>query len=70
VAIGLVLLEGIILLIFNWRCPLTVAGYRYSDTKEVGFDIFIPKWIAKYNKFIFTIIFAAGFVLVFLRLML
>lgn len=68
VAIGLIVREGIILLIFKWRCPLTVVGYKYSDTKEVGFEIFIPKWLAKHNKMIFAIIFAAGLVLVAARI--
>jgi len=68
IAIGLVVLEGIILLIFKWRCPLTVVGYKYSNTKEVGFDIFIPKWLAQHNKTIFTIIFGAGLILVVLRI--
>lgn len=68
IAIGLVVLEGIILLIFKWRCPFTVVGYKYSDTKETGFDIFLPKWLAKHNKIIFTIIFLAGLILVALRI--
>ena len=68
VSIGLVVLEGIILLIFKWRCPLTVIGFKYSDTKEVGFDIFLPKWLAKHNKAIFTAIFVLGSILVAIRL--
>ena len=68
IAIGLVLVEVIILLIFKWRCPLTVAGYKYSETKEIGFDIFLPKWLAKYNKTIFSALFAVEIVLISYRL--
>ncbi len=68
VAIGLVVLEGLILIAFKWRCPLTVVGYKYSETKEMGFDIFIPKWLAKHNKTIFTLTFVAGLIAVALRL--
>ena len=50
VAIGLVVIEGFVLMTFKGKCPLTVLGYKYSDNQDVGFDIFIPKWLAKNNK--------------------
>ena len=50
IAIGMVMLEGLVLLSFGWRCPLTVAGEKYTDNHEAGFDIFLPKWIAKITK--------------------
>ncbi|MCL2402371.1 MAG: hypothetical protein FWC90_06985 [Oscillospiraceae bacterium] len=62
--IGLVFVEAIILLIFKWRCPLTVLGRKYTDNPSVGFDIFLPVWLANHNKLIFSILFAAGLVLV------
>jgi hypothetical protein len=64
IAIGLVILEGFILLIFKWKCPLTVLGAKYTDNQQVGFDIFLPAWLAKNNKLIFTTIFAIGVILV------
>lgn len=69
IAIGLVVLEGLILLLFGWRCPLTVAGKKYTDNYETGFDIFLPKWIAKNNKAIFGTLFGIGVVSVILRLL-
>lgn len=69
IAIGFVVLEGIILLIFKWKCPLTVLGYKYSDNHEVGFDIFLPKWLAKNNKSIFSSIFAIGVIITIYRLL-
>ncbi|WP_438447821.1 hypothetical protein [Gorillibacterium sp. sgz5001074] len=68
-AIGLVVLEGVVLLAFKWRCPLTVWAYRYTDERHPGFDIYLPEWLAKHNKTIFTSIFAAGTVLTVYRLL-
>lgn len=67
IAIGLIVLEGIILMFFKWTCPLTVVARRYSDSTKNNFDIFLPEWLAKHNKTIFTTIFLAGLVLVLIR---
>ncbi|KAB3538538.1 hypothetical protein F8154_01800 [Alkaliphilus pronyensis] len=69
IAIGLVVLEGIVLLAFKWKCPLTVLGYKYTDNREIGFDIFLPKWVAKNNKVIFTAIFVVGLLITLYRLL-
>lgn len=69
IAIGLVVMEGIVLLIFKWRCPLTVLGLKYTDSNETGFDIFLPKWLARNNKTIFTTIYLIGVIIVIFRLM-
>ena len=68
IAIGLVIMEGIILFIFKWKCPLTIIGYKYTDNHDVGFDIYLPRWLAKYNKIIFTTIFVIGLLTVIFRL--
>ncbi|MFT4831653.1 MAG: hypothetical protein ACI815_001303 [Psychroserpens sp.] len=70
IAIGLVIGEGIVLLIFKMFCPLTVLARNYSDSKKDNFDIFLPNWLAKYNKIIFTSLFVLGLVLVLFRVML
>ena len=67
IGIGLVLMEGIILLIFKMFCPLTVIARRYSDSEKDNFDIFLPNWLAKYNKLIFTSIFVLALLLVVYR---
>lgn len=69
IGIGLVIGEGVVLLICGWRCPLTLLGKKYSDTQEDGFDIFLPGWLAKHNKAIFTTLFAIGVVIVLYRLL-
>ncbi len=67
ISIGLVIVEGLVLLLFKMFCPLTVIARRYSDSEKANFDIFLPEWLAKYNKEIFTSIYLAGVILVLLR---
>lgn len=69
IAIGSVLVEGIVLVIFKSKCPLTVLGYKYADHHEVGFDIFLPKWLAKNNKVIFGTIYMIGILITIYRLL-
>jgi hypothetical protein len=51
---GLIGLEGIILLIFNKMCPLTIMARKYSSSQKHNFDIYLPEWLAKYNKQIYS----------------
>lgn len=69
IAIALIVVEGIILLINGWRCPLTIVGEKYTQQNDVGFDIFLPRWVAKNNKTIFTTIYSIGVMLVLYRLL-
>ncbi len=66
-AIGLVLLEAFVLLFNHWYCPLTIVARRYSDSERDNFDIFLPEWLARHNKWIFSILFGLGVLLVLLR---
>ena len=67
IAICLVVFEGGVLLFFNKSCPLTIWARKYSDSQRDNFDIFLPNWLAKYNKLIFTTIFLIGFALALFR---
>lgn len=51
---GLFILEGITLLLFKFFCPLTVLARKYSNSIKENFDIYLPNWLAKYNKLIYT----------------
>ena len=62
--IGLVFVEGIVLFLCKGKCPFTLLGYKYTNNPQVGFDIFLPAWLAKNNKLIFTILFLIGLTLV------
>ncbi len=61
-AIFTILSEGLILLIFKWSCPLTVVAGRYTDDRMVNFDIFLPEFIARHNKLIFTVLYIIGII--------
>jgi len=64
ICLGLLVLETAVLVFNKWTCPLTPMARRYSDEKSDNFDIYLPNWLAKYNKIIFGIIFIAGILLV------
>ncbi|WP_299990777.1 hypothetical protein [uncultured Pontibacter sp.] len=56
ICLGLIVLEGLVLLVFNKMCPITVVARHYSDSTKDNFDIFLPNWLARYNKAIYTTI--------------
>jgi hypothetical protein len=58
--IALVLVECLVLAINRMRCPLTGVAARYTDDRRDNFDIYLPLWLARYNKLIFGCLFAAG----------
>jgi len=62
-----VFVEGMVLAIFKGSCPLTVVARKYSSSTKENFDIYLPNWLAKYNKLIFTTLFLIGFTLVLIR---
>ncbi|TDQ16421.1 hypothetical protein DFQ04_2539 [Algoriphagus boseongensis] len=69
IGIAMIIAEGLTLAIFKMHCPLTVWARKYSDSTRENFDIFLPEWLAKYNKLIFTTIFLIGFLLVLYRIL-
>jgi uncharacterized membrane protein len=60
ILIGLVAVEVLILLANGFRCPLTAVAARYTDDRRDNFDIYLPLWLARYNKQIFGTLFLAG----------
>lgn len=54
ICLGLIVLEGIVLVIFKKMCPVTLIARNYSTSTKHNFDIFLPEWLAKYNKLIYT----------------
>ena len=66
--VGAVLLECIVLLINKWTCPLTPLARKYSNSHSHNFDIYLPEWLAKHNKTLFSIIFLVGLLLVLWRI--
>jgi len=66
---GLIFLEGLVLLVFRLYCPLTVWARKYSDSTKENFDIYLPVWLAKYNKLIYTSIVGIITAIVIIRLL-
>jgi hypothetical protein len=62
ICVGLVALEVITLLAFKWFCPLTVWARKYSDSEKNNFDIYLPEWLAKYNKLIYGGLFVVSLI--------
>jgi hypothetical protein len=58
--IAIVLIEVLILLLNGWHCPLTPIAARYTSDRRPNFDIFLPQWLARYNKEIFGTLFVLG----------
>lgn len=58
VGYGLVMIEGVVLLLFKWQCPLTILARRYSASSRENFDIYLPEWLAANTKTIYTGLFA------------
>jgi hypothetical protein len=66
---ALVLLEVVVLWLHRWSCPLTAVAARYTDDRRANFDIYLPEWLARYNKQIFGPLYVAGLIwLVYLYL--
>jgi hypothetical protein len=61
---ALVLLECIIIVANRGRCPLTDLAATLTDDRPDNFDIYLPMWLARYNKTIFGSLFIAGEVIV------
>jgi hypothetical protein len=54
---GFVFLEGLILLTFKSHCPLNLMARKYTSSTNANFDIYLPSWLAKNTKLIYTAIF-------------
>jgi hypothetical protein len=46
VAVGLVLVESVILMLSGWTCPLTLLAERLGAVRGSVADLFLPMWLA------------------------
>jgi hypothetical protein len=60
VLIGVVSVEVAIILVNRWRRPLTNVAARYTEDRKDNFDIYLPLWLARYNKELFGTLFLLG----------
>ena len=70
ICLGLIVLEGLVLLVFKNMCPITVVARKYSASTRDNFDIYLPNWLARYNKLIYTTIVAISVLILLYRLVL
>jgi hypothetical protein len=63
ILIGLVSLECSVLALNRMMCPLTGVAACYTDDRQANFDIYLPLWLARYNKHIFGPLFVGGVVM-------
>ena len=52
--------EVLVLALNGWRCPLTPIAARFTAERRDNFDIYLPEWLARYNKQIFGTLFVCG----------
>ena len=64
---GLVGIELVILAVNGCRCPLTAVAARYTADRRSNFDIYLPEWLARYNKVIFGTMLVLGLIYAGLR---
>ena len=57
---AVVLIEVVILLANRFSCPLTAVAAKYTQDRQPNFDIYLPQWLARYNKLIFGTLYVAG----------
>jgi hypothetical protein len=58
--IGFVFIEVLVLAFNAMRCPLTPIAARYTTDRRDNFDIYLPLWLARYNKHVFGTLYVAG----------
>lgn len=63
----LVLVEVLVLMANDGHCPLTAVAARYTTDRRDNFDIYLPEWLARYNKLIFGSINLFGVAITFAR---
>ena len=53
VFVAIVAIEVAVLALNHWRCPMTPLAGRFTESRVPNFDIYLPLWLARYNKQIF-----------------
>ena len=63
IAISAILIEGSVLILNHWRCPLTTLATKHGAEKGSVTDTFLPKWLARNVFNIFAVVFVASLIL-------
>jgi hypothetical protein len=54
------MVEVMILALNGMRCPLTGLAARYTPERRANFDIYLPLWLATWNKQLFGSLYIVG----------
>jgi hypothetical protein len=57
---AIVFVEVLVLAFNRWSCPLTSIAAAYTADRRPNFDIYLPQWLARYNKQIFGPLYVAA----------
>jgi hypothetical protein len=69
IGLSLIFLEGVVLLIFKNICPVTLVARKYSSSARDNFDIYLPEWLARYNKQVYSSIVVLIMIILLVRLL-
>ena len=69
IAVGLFLVEGVILMVNRWNCPLTYLTETLGSEHGRVTDLFLPKFVADHAFQVFGAAFAVGFALFLFRIL-
>jgi hypothetical protein len=64
---AVVMVEVAVLAANRLRCPLTAVAARFTDDRRANFDIYLPLWLATWNKQIFSALFVGGLLFTLVR---
>lgn len=67
-ALGIAVIELLVLLLNGWRCPLTDLAERYGAEVGSVANLFLPRWLSDYLFTIFGIVFVVSCGLLIWRL--
>lgn len=67
ICLAIVLVECFVIVLNKGICPLTPFAARYTADRRHNFDIYLPEWLARYNKTIFSILFMLALILIIIR---
>ena len=55
-------IKALVLALNRGRCPKTAWAARSTEDRRANFDIYLPEWLARHNKWIFGALYCAGLV--------
>jgi hypothetical protein len=68
-AVGVLLIEGIVLMVNGWHCPLETYGKGIGAIRADEADIYLPKWFANQIFPVSSSLFAFALVLLGFRVL-